>query len=121
MDGGLDLDFHGFTRLFLARGLLSEPEYDLCRRLYALIRESLPRPEFIIRLAADGETVTSRLSGRKRVNIASAEDTSLFKSYLDEWLVSIPSHQVLMLDVTSETMFYEKSIEIVMDYIHANL
>src|SRR5512147_2718429 len=39
MDGGLDLDFHGFTRLFLSRGLLSEPEYDLCRRLYAFIRE----------------------------------------------------------------------------------
>src|SRR5690242_9360593 len=34
VDGGLDLDFHGFSRLFLSRGLLSEPEYDLCRRIY---------------------------------------------------------------------------------------
>src|SRR5215212_6586551 len=43
MDGGLDLDFHGFTRLFLSRGLLSDAEYDLCQRLYTFIRESLPR------------------------------------------------------------------------------
>ena len=53
MDGGLDLDFHGFTRLFHSRGLLSDPEYDLCRRLYAYIRESQPLPELIVRLRAD--------------------------------------------------------------------
>src|SRR5215211_6162831 len=34
LDGGLDLDFYGFTRLFHSRGLLSDPEYDLCRRVY---------------------------------------------------------------------------------------
>src|SRR5829696_9123855 len=26
MDGGLDLDFHGFTRLFHNRGLLADPQ-----------------------------------------------------------------------------------------------
>src|SRR5688572_952818 len=26
IDGGLDLDFHGFTRLFHSRGLLTDPE-----------------------------------------------------------------------------------------------
>src|SRR5215211_4983494 len=59
MDGGLDLDFHGFTRLFLSRGLLSQPEYDLCQRLYTFIRESLPRPELIVRLFADEDTVAA--------------------------------------------------------------
>jgi deoxyadenosine/deoxycytidine kinase len=38
MDGGLDLDFHGFTRLFHARGLLNDTEFDLCRRFYYLLR-----------------------------------------------------------------------------------
>ena len=33
IDGGLDLDYHGFTRLFHRRGLLTDPEFDLCRRL----------------------------------------------------------------------------------------
>ena len=27
IDGGLDLDFHGFTRLFLSRNLLGQPEF----------------------------------------------------------------------------------------------
>ena len=34
IDGGLDLDYHGFARLFHRRGLLTDPEFDLCRRLY---------------------------------------------------------------------------------------
>src|SRR6266508_188647 len=44
IDGGLDLDFHGFTRLFHRRGLLTDPEFDLCRRVYHFIRELLPHP-----------------------------------------------------------------------------
>src|SRR5512143_1503179 len=30
VDGGLDLDFHGFTRLFHARGWLTGAEFDVC-------------------------------------------------------------------------------------------
>ena len=110
MDGGLDLDFHGFTRLFHNRGLLSEPEYNLCRRVYAFIRADMPRPELIVRLCADESTVAGRLSTRDRINIASAEDTALFNSYLDEWLASISSDQVLTLDVSHETLEYEYSV-----------
>ena len=111
LDGGLDLDFHGFTRLFLSRNLLNQNEFDLCRRLYAFIRETLPPPELIVSLKADEGTVADRMSRRKRINIASAEDTALFNSYLDEWLASIPSHQVLELDVTNESIEYPKSVE----------
>src|SRR5512137_689312 len=50
MDGGLDLDFHGFTRLFLNRNLLNQNEFDLCQHFYTLTRELLPLPELIIRL-----------------------------------------------------------------------
>lgn len=109
MDGGLDLDFHGFTRLFLSRGLLSQPEYDLCRRLYDLIRESLPGPELIVRLWADEITVADRLSTRERINIASADDTTLFNTFLDEWLDSLPAECILNLDVSNETLDYEYS------------
>jgi deoxyadenosine/deoxycytidine kinase len=109
IDGGLDLDFHGFTRLFLSRGLLTQPEYDLCSRLYHLLRELLPRPELIVRLSADEITVAGRLYGRDRINIASADDTVLFNSLMDEWLESIPSECVLNLDVSNETLEYERS------------
>ncbi len=115
MDGGLDLDFHGFTRLFLSRGLLSQPEYDLCLRLYTLLRKSLPGPELIVRLWADDRTVAGRLSMRDRINIASAADTALFNSFLDEWLATVPSSKVLDLDVSNETLEYSRSVAQILD------
>ena len=114
MDGGLDLDFHGFTRLFHSRGMLTDPELDLCHRVYQVIRGGLPGPELIIRLCADEETIVRRLSARDRINIARAEDTALFNSFLDEWLAPIPSHQVLEIDVSKETLDYERSVEIIL-------
>jgi deoxyadenosine/deoxycytidine kinase len=117
MDGGLDLDFYGFTRLFHSRGLLADPEHDLCRRVYAFIREALPMPELIVRLCADESTVANRLSTRDRINIASAEDTALFDSFLDEWIAALPSRRVLELNVSHETLEYRQSVNIILDRI----
>jgi deoxyadenosine/deoxycytidine kinase len=119
IDGGLDLDFYGFTRLFHKRCLLTDPEFDLCRRLYEFIREHLPLPELIIHLRADESIVANRLSARDRINIATAEDTALFNSFLDQWLDSIPSDQKLELDVSNETLGYENSVSIVLDRMRA--
>jgi len=119
IDGGLDLDFHGFTRLFHSRGLLTDPEFDLCRRVYGFLRQSQPRPELIIRLCADEGTVTERLSARDRINIASAEDTSLFNGFVEEWLASVPPGQVLELDVSNEPLNYEQSVKIILDTLRA--
>ena len=119
-DGGLDLDFHGFTRLFLSRNLLSQPEFDLCRRLYTHIRETLPQPELIVRLNADVETVNSRMGSRQRINIASAEDTALFNSLVDEWLRNVPSKQKLELDVSNETLDYQNSTNCILEFIETH-
>jgi len=117
MDGGLDLDFHGFTRLFLSRNLLNQNEFDLCRRFYNFTRELLPLPELIVRLRADEGTVAGRLSSRKRINIASAEDTALFNSFLDEWLASVSSSRILEVDVANEDLIYTQSIDIILETI----
>jgi deoxyadenosine/deoxycytidine kinase len=117
MDGGLDLDFHGFTRLFHRRGLLTDAEFDLCRRLYNLLRETLPGPELFVQLCAAEDMVAKRLSARDRINIARAEDTALFNSFLEEWLTSIPADQLLKLDVSKETLDYERSVDIVLSRI----
>ena len=114
MDGGLDLDFHGFTRLFLSRNLLTEPEFDLCRRVYNLIRATLPAPELIVRLIADEITVADRLSRRDRINIANAGDTARFDSFLDEWLASVPSDQVVIADVTDEDLEYSRTVQAIL-------
>ena len=115
MDGGLDLDFHGFTRLFLSRNLLTEPEFDLCRRVYALIRESLPAPDLIVRLVADEITVADRLSRRDRINIANAGDTARFDSFLDEWLASVPSDQVVIANVTDDDLEYSRTVQAILE------
>ena len=66
MDGGFDLDFYGFTRLFHSRGWLSDPEFDLCRRLHTLTRQLLPPPDLIIALSGnanvDFDIPTTQLS-----------------------------------------------------------
>jgi deoxyadenosine/deoxycytidine kinase len=114
IDGGLDLDFHGFTRLFHSRGLLTAPEFDLCRRVYSFVRATIPPPDLIVHLHADDSTVASRLSRRDRINIATAEDTALFNCFLDEWLSGIPSEKLLQLDVSREDVDYSKSVDIIL-------
>jgi len=119
VDGGLDLDFHGFTRLFHERGLLSDAEFELCGRLYDFIREALPPPERIVHLCADEQTVAERLSQRDRINIAKPEDAALFNSFLEEWLRSLPPEQILELDVTNETLAYEQSVKVILSKLRA--
>lgn len=119
IDGGLDLDFHGFTRLFQRRGLLTDTEWDLCRRLYELVRALLPQPELIVRLCTDEETVATRLSARDRINIASAEDTAQLTAFIDEWIASVPAGRVLKLDVSSEPLDYERSVRAVLERVRS--
>lgn len=120
MDSGLDLDFHGFTRLFHHRGLLSDAEFGLCQRLYSFLREFLPPPELIVHLCADERTVAGRLSTRNRINIARAEDTALFHSFLEEWLATLPPHQVLELDVSDEPIDYARSVQLILDKVNSS-
>lgn len=120
MDGGLDLDFHGFTRLFYSQGSLTDSEFDLCRRVYQVLREALAPPELFVRLCADENTIVRRLSMRDRINIVSPADTALFNSFLDEWLASIPSEQVFELDVSDETVDYERSVRAILNRAERN-
>jgi deoxyadenosine/deoxycytidine kinase len=99
IDGGLDLDFHGFTRLFHARGLLDAPEFDLCRRFYEFTRLALPLPDRIIYLDAPASIIRKRLARRSRINIARVEDVAQLDEYIRGWLVSLPPERILRLDV----------------------
>jgi deoxyadenosine/deoxycytidine kinase len=117
MDGGLDLDFYGFTRLFHTRGWLSAAEFDLCRRLHALTRQLLPPPDLIITLSADANTIRERLASRNRINIASGEDAELLESYVADWLKTVPESHILRLDVSKENREYSTGIPIILDKI----
>jgi deoxyadenosine/deoxycytidine kinase len=114
VDGGLDLDFHGFTRLFHAHGFLTDPEFDLCRRFYVWTRSMLPPPDLVVALGASGEIIRERLAARDRINIASGEDAELFNSFLDEWLETLHPDRLLRLDVSVESPEYPLSIPIIL-------
>jgi len=115
MDGGLDLDFHGFTRLFHARGWLSGEEFNLCRRFYVHTRRLLPPPDLVVSLSLAEETIRQRLAKRNRINIASSGDTALFNSFVAEWLDSIPTSNLLRLDVSDEAADYPKSVTAILE------
>lgn len=109
MDGGLEMDFHGFTRLFHRRGYLSDDEFDLCRRLFATLRSAFPPPELFLRLIADPEAVSARLANRQRINIARADDTALLDSFLDEWQASASTSRFLIHDVSASNAAYPEA------------
>ena len=117
IDGGLDLDFYGFTRLFHARGWLSDPEFDLCRRVHALTRELIPSPDLFVHLTASAAVVGQRLAARNRINITSGEDAKLFEELLSEWLRTVPPDNILHLDVSNEDVDYSRSVKSVLERI----
>jgi deoxyadenosine/deoxycytidine kinase len=121
VDGGLDQDFQGFTRLFRARGYLDSAEFDLCQRLYTTIRASQPLPDLVIFLTAELGTIRQRLAGRDRINIASAEDLTLLDSYLTQWLASLALEQVLRLDVSTVSPDYAELVPNLLSQIKAKL
>jgi deoxyadenosine/deoxycytidine kinase len=106
MDGGLEMDFHGFTRLFHFRGWLTDEEFDLCRRFYLLTRSLLPPPDLVIHLTAIPEIITARLASRDRINIASARDINLLDTFLGEWLATLEPERILNLDVSTDDPTY---------------
>jgi deoxyadenosine/deoxycytidine kinase len=121
MDGGLDLDFHGFTRLFRTRGWLSDTEFELCKRFYHFARSLLPPPDLIIAVSAADQIISQRLAARNRINIASSEDARLLDQYLEEWLKEIAEERILRLDLSNEDLGYSKSVKSVMKKVNAIL
>ena len=119
MDGGFDLDFHGFTRLFHTHGWLSDEEFGLCHRFYRLTRDLLPLPELIIALQASAQTITERLASRERINIASSDDAELLSKFIDEWLDSLPKEKVMKLDTTQEEKDYPNSVDAILERIES--
>ncbi len=114
MDGGLDLDFHGFTRLFHTRGWLTDEEFNLCRRFYEHTRTLLPPPDLIIHLTASAQTISERLASRNRINIASSEDAKDLNQFIKKWLASTPKNKIIKLDASNEDSDYSQSVSLIL-------
>lgn len=117
IDGGLDLDFHGFTRLFHSRGLLSDKDFQLCEELYGFFRSCLPPPDLTVHLIIDHDIVAKRLAERDRINIASSADLELMNSLIISWLEAIPSEKVIHIDASTDDPAYSNTTPIILDKI----
>jgi deoxyadenosine/deoxycytidine kinase len=101
-DGGLDLDFHGFARLFRQKGYLSDAEFELCRRLYECLRSCLPMPEVVVYLAAPIDLVAQRYRARNRaLEITRLGDLALLGELIEDWVTTLPPERVLRLDAAA--------------------
>jgi deoxyadenosine/deoxycytidine kinase len=108
IDGGLEVDYYGFTHLFHARGLLTAADYSLCKRFYEFVRTFLPPPDLIIHLTARPEVIARRLARRKRINIAEPKDILKLEAFLENWLITIPPDRIIRLDVSDHDRGYQR-------------
>ena len=111
-DGGLDEDFHVFTRHFWLRGHLTPAEYELCERLYTLLRQRLPPPEVFIYLKAPVPVLAERLTRRNRsVEIVKAADLAELQSLLVRWLGTLDPAALIEIDTGADDVEFSRSRE----------
>jgi deoxyadenosine/deoxycytidine kinase len=117
-DGGLEMDFFVFTRLFHRKGLLSNQEYQLCERLYAQIRSSQPPPEGIVCLSAPLEGVVERFTRHGRsLEIATRDDLQASETLLEDWLAGLDPYRILRVDASKDDLLYQSSLAEALDFI----
>ncbi len=118
-DGGLELDFYIFSRLFLENGYLTQAEFDLVGRLYALLRAILPPPDCVIKLNLPLEVLAQRRNERRRdLDITVNPDLARVDRLLQEWFdENPPSSPVLEVDYREDDFMFSRSIAQVLDFI----
>jgi len=122
VDGGLEMDFHLFTRFFYQRGLLRPAEYALCQQFYRFTRSLLPPPEVIIHLDAPLQVVASRFIHRSReAEVTRLSDLSAQHELLQAWLVAQPDGKVLYLSTGEEDTTYAQAVEKAFSFIRERL
>lgn len=115
LDGGLEQDYYGFTKLFWQRGLLSDDDHEILGRLYRQLRTAHPPPELFIYLYAPAEVIRSRLAKRERINIASDADVEALEGWLTRWLDTVEAGRVLRLDVSAVSGNYAEIVPVVLN------
>ena len=103
IDGGLDLDFHGFTRLFHHKSYLTDTEFDLLKRLYHTLRALLGPPDLVLHLIAPLSVVEARYARRGRtLEIAQRDDLSMLDELVRAWVRSAKDTPVIRIDASAD-------------------
>lgn len=120
VDGGLDLDFHGFTRLFHHKGYLDAAGFALCERLYRTLRGLLGPPDVILYLTAPLPVIENRFAHRGRsLEIARREDLAQMEEYIAEWLRAVADTPVITIDAADDDYCAPDALARLLDRIEA--
>lgn len=118
VDGGLDLDYYGFTQLFHDRGYLSDTEFALCTRLYGHLRAQLGPPDLIVRLTAPLPVIEARYRQRGRaLEIAQRDDIALLGRFVDAWLDGLATETCLSYDTAAAGAMSTEQLRLLLDRI----
>jgi len=109
-DGGLDIDFHIFTKLFLKKNMIDQSEFNQLSDLYHFFRRHLPFPDRLIYLTANQEMIKQRYLERDRINLADSADIPLIHHLLEEYINTIPTYKVLLYSTNEEDKTYSRFI-----------
>lgn len=122
-DGGLDLDFHVFSRLFLENAYLNEDEFGLVQRMYCLLRGLLPPPDCIIRLNVPLDVLAARRNARRReLDIAANTDLERIDRLLQDWFSqNPPASPVLEVDYEPGDIAFINSIPWIIEFIRTHI
>ncbi len=122
-DGGLDQDFHVFTRLFYAKGYLKQPEFELCRRFYSMLRQMLPYPDVVVLLKAPVEILLKRRSQRARkLDVAQQDDLIIMEGLIQDWMLIQPfTNSFVSIDVSQDDPGLSNSLERISQIIENSL
>ena len=122
VDGGLDEDFHVFTRHFLARGYLNPADFGLCERLYRFVRSVQPLPDLFIRIDAPLDVLARRYARRGRsLEIAAVDDLAALQSQVDDWVGRLPANRLLTVDAAHDDAFAPAAIQALLATVHGLL
>ena len=115
-DGGLEMDFYVFTRLFYQNAYLDQDEYDLIRRYYESTRSLLPLPDLAIFLDAPLEMLARRKSGRGReLDISRVEDLKPMQACLEDLCRVFP--RLLPVDTSDNDPSFSRHLEMILETI----
>lgn len=121
-DGGLDLDYQVFTRLFYRKGYLTDAEFALCTRLYHQLRSAWPPPDLTVWLHATPSTITERFSRRQRpLQIAQIADLQSLQELLEDWLFHHPPPNLVKIDASQATIAYQEEVKSLLSRLPLNL
>lgn len=111
-DGGLDLDYNVYSKLFFQKGYLSNAEFKLCQQVYQLLRKFLAPPDLVVYLHAPVRVITERFQERgHRLRIAQVEDMQAMEDLLSAWIDTLLPEKILVIESAEQTQDYASGIQ----------